>query len=152
MKFWFYSRRRGDKPIEVVYQVTGVSPEGELMIDLGEPEDVLPTASLRMDKATAAALITVLASFLSGCATIGGYCDEQRIAAEYDHTSHPLAGWPLGEKNEEDALHQVSVLGRCTHGVGYAEIGMGYKIREAGFYGPEMTGTVRVGVTLWRRE
>lgn len=87
---------------------------------------------------------------LGGCSVMGGVCDEAQVNLQYTHISHPLAGWPFGEKSEEDAVHSVGPLARCTRGRGYLEGGVGWKVKESGFYGPELTGTLNVGVTLWR--
>ncbi len=87
---------------------------------------------------------------LGGCAGAGHVCDEMSLRGEYEHVSHPFAGFPFGAKDEEDALHTIGTVGRCSMGRGYVELGTGYKLREAGFYGPELTGTVRVGVELWK--
>lgn len=92
--------------------------------------------------------LTVLA--LGGCASVGRMCDEAGVGLEYEHVSHPFAGYPFGEAVEEDALHTAGVVGRCSMGRTYLEGGMGYKVRDGGFYGPDLTGVVRVGVTLWR--
>lgn len=88
---------------------------------------------------------------LSGCSTVGRVCDEIQINEEYEHVSHPLAGYPFGEAVEEDALHTLNTIGRCSMGRTYIEGGLGYKIRDGGFYGPDLTGTLRVGVNLWKR-
>ena len=67
---------------------------------------------------------------------------------EVEHTSHPLAGPPFGERSEEDSLNTVNVIKRIQKGRVYAETGLGYKIGDGGFYGPDLTATVRVGVSL----
>jgi hypothetical protein len=94
-------------------------------------------------------LIFTASLALSGCSTVGRVCDEASLGAEYEHVSHPFAGYPFGEKVEEDALHTVGTIGRCSMGRAYVEGGVGYKVRDGGFYGPDLTGTLRVGVTLW---
>lgn len=94
-------------------------------------------------------IVIGLAVMASGCSVMGGMCDETRVDLQYTHVSHPLAGAPFGPKEEEDALHTLGPMGRCTVGRGYVDLGVGYKLRDAGFYGPELTGTVNVGVNLW---
>lgn len=96
-------------------------------------------------------ILAGLAAFgLGGCGTVGRMCDEARVGLEYEHVSHPFAGYPFGAAVEEDALHTVGTIGRCSMGRTYLEGGVGYKVRDGGFYGPDLTGVVRVGVTLWK--
>lgn len=92
--------------------------------------------------------LTATVLIAQGCMTVN-VCDRTTIGTEYEHVSHPLAGWPQGDRDEEDALHQLNGIGRCEMGRGYVEGGVGWKVRNGGFYGPEMTGTIRVGVRLW---
>lgn len=97
-------------------------------------------------------IVILCASLLAGgCASVGRVCDEIQINEEYEHVSHPLAGWPFGAKGEEDALHQLNTIGRCTRGRTYVEGAIGYKLTDGGFYGPDLTGTLRVGVNLWKQ-
>ena len=67
------------------------------------------------------------------------------LLAELHHVSHPLAGYPFGPSNEEDALSQLNVLLRWHYGDWYAESGCGYKLEDAGVLGPDLTFTARVG-------
>lgn len=73
-------------------------------------------------------------------------CSGMRV--ELEHTSHPLAGAPFGPRSEEDSLNTLNVVKRIERGRYYSEIGLGYKIGDGGFYGPDLTGTVRIGVKL----
>jgi|ERR1044072_80997 hypothetical protein len=153
MKYWDF--RRSAESLEVVANVVldeEINLVEPIVIDLHEPERVLPNARLRMDRLAARALAVAILGALTGCSVIGRMCDEKQVALQYTHVSHPFAGWPFGEKDEEDAVHTVGPVGRCTHGRSYVDIGVGYKVREAGFYGPEVTGTVNVGITLWKSQ
>lgn len=86
---------------------------------------------------------------VSGCSVIGGLCDEAKVSVEYTHISHPFAGAPFGPAVEEDAVHTAGPIGRCERGRGYVEVGTGWKLRQGGFYGPDLTGTLNIGMTLW---
>lgn len=129
--------------------------EGEIIVDITEKHEgrsaPVPFAQLKMDKRAAARLGSLLAGVLalSGCSVIGGVCDQAQISVEYTHVSHPLAGAPFGPRTEEDALHTVGPVGRCDMGRAYVEGGLGYKVRDGGFYGPDLTGSFNVGVKLW---
>lgn len=97
--------------------------------------------------------VVVMCVAMTGCAGMGRLCDETRLDAVASHTSHPFAGRPFGEPEEEDALNTIGAVGRCTVGRGYVDLGLGRKIGgDTGFYGPGLTGTVNVGVTLWRSQ
>lgn len=149
MKFWNFFRSA--EAVEVVANIEKVGWEtdsGDVLVDFNEPESLLPLARIRMNKAAAVAFASAILA-LSGCSVVGKLCDEKRIDLEYTHVSHPFAGWPFGPENEEDAVHTIGPMGRCTMGRGYVDMGVGRKIVESGFYGPELTGTVNVGVTLW---
>jgi hypothetical protein len=72
------------------------------------------------------------------------------LRAEYEHISHPMAGPPFGPRSEEDSLNQVNLCAvRATAGLRYSVFGetcLGVKLADGGFYGPELTSTVRIGV------
>lgn len=74
-------------------------------------------------------------------------CGSYRV--EWEHVSHPMAGPPFGLASDEDALDTINVIGRKDTGRFYVEAGLGYKLADAGFYGPELTFTSRIGVNLW---
>lgn len=86
----------------------------------------------------------------SGCA-LTEHCDSMSLRIEHEHVSHPLAGYPFGPASEEDALDHVGPVGRCTVGRGYVDMNLGWKIGDGGFYGPRLTGGVRIGVEIWKR-
>lgn len=79
---------------------------------------------------------------LSGCTS---------LRAEWEHTSHPFAGEPFGPANEEDVLDTANLIARRQSGRFYTEAGLGWKLADGGFYGPELTFTYRAGVELWSR-
>lgn len=94
-----------------------------------------------------AAILLCLA--LQGCAIA-----PDRVSADLEHVSHPGAGWPIGPRNDEDALNQLSVTGRWQSGRLYVEHGLGVNLagtHGGGFYGPAVTYTGRVGIELWRK-
>jgi hypothetical protein len=73
---------------------------------------------------------------------------------ELEHVSHPLAGWPVSANNTEDALSQVSVIGHWQSGRVYVENGLGWNLQGAdgaGFKGPGLTYTGRIGIQFWSR-
>lgn len=78
-----------------------------------------------------------------------GGCSSVRV--EHEHVSHPFAGPPFGPLTEEDSLDTVNVIARKEHGRFYIEAGLGYKVNDGGFHGPDLTFTSRVGVELWRK-
>ena len=104
--------------------------------------------SIRSSSSRVALALAAVAT-LSGCAVAERYCDRSQLAAESSHTSHPSAGWPNGPSNEEDSLDVVGLKGRCERGRVYIETGLGYKLRDGGFYGPEDVFTINAGVVLW---
>jgi hypothetical protein len=94
-------------------------------------------------------LALLIALSMTGCAVMP---DSTRL--ELEHVSHPLAGWPVSAANTEDALTQVNVIGHWQSGRIYVENGLGYNLQGAdgaGFKGPGLTYTGRVGVLLWNR-
>lgn len=102
-------------------------------------------------------------------------CAAPTLLTEVEHVSHPLAGWPVEKQHEygvaltqyvgpsvyqvstyrmnrEDELTQLNALLHWEGAGWYADAGLGYKLHGrngGGFYGPAMTGTVRVGKE-WR--
>lgn len=84
---------------------------------------------------------------MAGCGSVP-FCEKQSLRTEYEHISHVLAGPPFGPQSEEDSLDQVLLIGRCTNSRAYAEVGIGYKLTEGGFHGPDELFTGRVGYYL----
>lgn len=84
---------------------------------------------------------------LTGCSTVP-FCEKQSVRSEYEHISHLTAGPPFGPQSEEDWIDQFSIIGRCTNGRAYAEMGFGYILTNGGFHGPDETFTGRVGYYL----
>lgn len=73
------------------------------------------------------------------------------MQVEYEHVSHPFAGWPFGPASEEDTLDQVNAcLLRSTQTSErvrtYGASCLGYRLTDGGFYGPSLTGGFRAGV------
>lgn len=83
---------------------------------------------------------------------LAGGCSVQRpqVRLELEHVSHPLAGWPFGPSTEEDALTQANVMLEWERGRVRVEQGLGYRLMDQGFYGPELTYTGRVSVRIGR--
>lgn len=148
VKLWTYL------PVAEGMEVVALVEEedGNIRIDLKEPERLLSNVTVRMDKAVARILATAIMAVVTGCASTGGICDGKQLAAETSHTSHVSAGPPIGPKEEEDSLDTIGLVGRCTRGHVYVETGLGYKFREGGFYGPEDIFTIRVGTVLWKSQ
>lgn len=92
-------------------------------------------------------LIAAMAIYLSGCAsTQPTSCD-----AVYEHVSHPFAGPPFSPQYEEDWLDNLGGVCRWESGGRvYTELGLGYVLSDGGFKGPNLTGSVHVGVHLWK--
>lgn len=93
---------------------------------------------------TVVTLIAALA--LSACST---------YKAEWQHISHPFAGPPFGPTSEEDSLDHIQVCGVRRYAFNqwtqaYAESCVGYVLADGGFYGPNLTGGVRVGIEIGR--
>jgi hypothetical protein len=96
------------------------------------------------------ALILVSALLLAGCATV--LPDSTRL--EIEHVSHPLVGWPMSPSGDEDALTQANVIMHWQSGRVYVQNGFGYNLQGsdgAGFQGPGLTYTGRIGVLLWKK-
>lgn len=156
MRFFNFFRDAVGREVQVEIQ-NSAFVENELIISLNEVREEgrtspVPVAQLKMDRKTARLLAILITSTLaSGCSGLGleRMCDQAKISVEYTHISHPLAGYPFGPGTEEDAVHTAGPMGRCDMGRAYVEGGLGWKVRDAGFYGPELTGTLNVGVTLW---
>jgi len=78
---------------------------------------------------------------LCGCASLA----PDAVRVEWEHISHPLAGPPFGPTTEEDCLDQLNVALHWQNGAWFVESGLGYKLADAGMYGPKLTFTSRVG-------
>lgn len=93
-------------------------------------------------------LILLACAATTGCAGIV----PDRISAEYEHVSHPLAGAPFeSQAGSEDTLDHVGIVGSWEYKRLTTEAGIAYKVNRDGFAGPDMTGTVRVRVRLWEK-
>lgn len=88
---------------------------------------------------------------LAGCSSVP-FCEKQSVRTEYEHISHWSAGPPFDSRSEEDWIDQVSLIGRCSRGRAYTEVGVGYVFTDGGFYGPDETFTGRVGYYLLGEE
>lgn len=90
------------------------------------------------------AIILAIAWILAQCAG----CTSMRV--EYEHQSHPFAGWPFGPANEEDTLDLINAClvrsAQVSERVrSFGESCLGYRLVDGGFYGPELTGGFRAG-------
>jgi len=95
--------------------------------------------------------VGVVCLLLAGCGSVP-FCNTPSLRTEYEHISHLSVGPPFGPQSEEDWIDQVSLIGRCSKGRAYAEIGVGYILTNGGFYGPEDTFTGRAGYYLLGEE
>lgn len=86
----------------------------------------------------------ILLSQLGGCSAMR----PTGATVELEHVSHPLAGWPTGPSNEEDGLSQVSGLLEWDIAGFRLQQGLGYKLEQGGFKGPELTYTGRISRTF----
>lgn len=68
------------------------------------------------------------------------------LSAEYQHVSHPLIGPPFGPRGEEDSLDVLNGCAEKAKGKFYAEMCLGYRLRDKGFYGDDFIYTARFGV------
>jgi hypothetical protein len=91
-------------------------------------------------------VLYVIFAALTGCSVV-----PDKAGVELFHASHPLAGPPFGPTSEEDSLDILQGTTRWQRGRVYGEIGLGYKLKDGGFYGPDFTFTGRVGVELWSK-
>lgn len=87
-------------------------------------------------------VLTLIALSISGCSS---------YRVEYEHVSHPFAGQPFGPASEEDTLDQLQVCAKRSAGRAYTEACLGYRLTDGGFYGPPLTGGIRIGVELGKR-
>lgn len=92
-----------------------------------------------IDWAFLALILMLLLSMCTGCAG---------MRVELEHTSHPFAGPPFGDRSEEDSLNTLNVVKSYQKGRFYTDVALGKKIGNGGFYGPDLTATVRVGISL----
>jgi hypothetical protein len=90
----------------------------------------------------------IVCLLIAGCGSVP-FCDKKSVRTEYEHVSHLSAGPPFGPQWEEDSIDQVLLIGRCTNGRAYAEIGVGYILTDGGFYGPDDTFVGRGGYYLF---
>lgn len=112
-----------------------------------------PIARLQLASATLGVLIfdalavVLIVHAVSGCASLA----PASTKLEFEHVSHPLAGWPVGARDQEDALTQANGLLVWRAERAYVEAGLGYNLRGrdgGGIYGPTLTGTVRAGMEI----
>ncbi len=96
------------------------------------------------------ALLAACLIALQGCTS---------LSAEINHTSHPLAGYPVGPAYQEDTLNlaQLCAGAEYRHGVRllwYVENCLGYKLTSGGFVGPDLTyqGSAGVKYNFGRRD
>ncbi len=73
------------------------------------------------------------------------------LTASVQHTSHPLAGYPVGPANQEDTLDLAKVCAKAEYRQGvrllwYVENCLGYKLRDGGFHGPSLTYQGEAGI------
>src|SRR5688572_10945934 len=88
----------------------------------------------------AAALSLLVGTSCTGCSTNGVTALPGYSGIEIEHISHPLAGFPFGPANEEDALSHLNGFVGWTKGRMYSEVTLGYSLADSGFYGPRLTG------------
>jgi hypothetical protein len=89
-------------------------------------------------------VILAAVASLTGCATSPSTMD-----AGWSHVSHPKLGRPFGPSSEEDTLDTLGLRARWDRGKCFAEMGLGYQIRDGGFYGDDFIFQSRVGVRLF---
>lgn len=85
--------------------------------------------------------IALAALQLAGCMTLPDYA-----GSEIEHISHPFAGPPFGPPDEEDTLNHLKGFAGWRKGRCYAELFVGYRLNDGGFYGPKLTGGGSFGV------
>ena len=84
------------------------------------------------------ALFVVCVAVLAGCTS---------LKLEYEHVSHPLAGWPVeAQYGAEDTLDHIQACAVRKAGRLYSEACLGHKLRDGGMYGPSMTGAIKIGM------
>ena len=91
-----------------------------------------------------AAILAALSSVLLGCASV----QPDYLFAEAEHVSHPFAGYPFGPASDEDCLNQQNVGAGWSRGGAYVEQSLGVKLNDCGFYGPDLTYTLRIGYRI----
>lgn len=91
-------------------------------------------------------VLVLAAVVLSGCMTTPDSVD-----AGWSHSSHPRQGRPFGPSTEEDTLDTLGLRARWERGDYFTEMGLGYKVRDGGFYGDDFIFESRVGVRLFER-
>lgn len=89
-------------------------------------------------------LAILAAVALSGCVSAPSSVD-----VGWSHNSHPRQGRPFGPPSEEDTLDILGLRARWDEGRGFAEMGLGYKLRDGGFYGDDFIFESRIGVRLF---
>lgn len=91
-------------------------------------------------------LVVLAAVVLSGCVSA-----PRNIDAGWSHSSHPRQGRPFGPSSEEDSLDTVGLRARWDDGTYFTEMGLGYRLRDGGFYGDDFIFESRVGVKLFSK-
>lgn len=91
-------------------------------------------------------LVVLAAVALSGCVTTPDVLD-----AGWSHSSHPRQGRPFSPREDEDSLDTLGLRARWENGKCFAEMGLGYMLRDGGFYGDDFIFESRVGVKLFEQ-
>jgi hypothetical protein len=76
------------------------------------------------------------------------------LTASVQHTSHPLAGYPVSPATDEDSLDLAKLCAGSEYRQGhrllwYVEQCLGYKLRNGGFVGPSLTYQAEAGVKVY---
>lgn len=74
---------------------------------------------------------------------------DYQVKLGWDHTSHPDVGPPFGPADEEETLDALNCKLERSSGAFYAEIGLGYRLRDGGFEGSDFIFQSSVGIKLW---
>ena len=92
-------------------------------------------------------LLVLTAVALSGCASM----PPDSVDAGWSHDSHPRQGRPFSPREDEDSLDTLGLRARWNRGKCFAEMGLGYMLRDGGFYGDDFIFESRIGVKLFER-
>lgn len=99
------------------------------------------------------AVLYIVFCFLTGCAGMPDYVKPEAVDVGWGHNSYPALGYPFGPADEEDTLDTLGLRSQWRKDRYFLEAGVGYKLRDGGFYGrSDWVFTSRVGVDIWRRK